>query len=169
MYLDDGLGVASNEQQAFEASQLVRDTLTKAGFVAHPEKSQWIPTQRLVWLGFVIDMAVGQIEVPEDKLLATKELAAKILSMPQIPARLLARLVGKIISLGLAMGPISRFMTRSLYALLESRAAWCDCLILSTEARTELEFWDNCLARLSKGSVCRLRALWVMPGCENCS
>ena len=155
VYLDDGLGVASNEQQALEASQLVRDTLTKAGFVAHPEKSQWIPTQRLVWLGFVIDMAVGQIEVPEDKLLATKELAAKILSIPQIPARLLARLVGKIISLGLAIGPVSRFMTRSLYALLESRAAWCDHLILSTEARTELEFWDNCLARYKAQPIWR--------------
>ena len=147
VYLDDGLAVASNEQQASDASQIVRDTLKKAGFIAHPEKSQWVPTQRLVWLGFVIDMAVGQIEVPEEKLLMTRKLTAKILSMPQIPARLLARLVGKIISLGLAIGPVSRFMTRSLYQLLESRAAWCDRLVLSLEAQTELEFWDNCLAR----------------------
>ena len=111
VYLDNGLAVASNEQQALEASQIVRDTLKKAGFIAHPEKSKWVPTQRLVWLGFVIDMAVGQIEVPEEKLLVTRELTAKILSMPQIPARQLARLVGKIISLGLAIGPVSRFMT----------------------------------------------------------
>ena len=91
--------------------------------------------------------AAGQIEVSEDKLLATREITAKILGMHQVPSRLLACLVGKINSLCLAIGPVSRFMTRSLYTLIESRAAWCDYLALSIEARTELEFWDNFLAR----------------------
>ena len=155
VYLDDGLAVASNKQQALEASQLVQNTLAKAGFVAHPEKSQWVPVQRLVWLGFVIDMAVGQIEVPEAKMLAIRELTASILHMPQVPARLLARFVGKIISLGLAIGPISRFMTRSLYALLESRFAWCDRLAKSPEARSELGFWNDCLARYKAQPIWR--------------
>ena len=155
VYLDDGLAVASDKQQALEASQLVQNTLANAGFVAHPKKSQWVPVQRLVWLGFVIDMAAGQIEVPEGKMLTVRELTSKILSMDQVPARLLACLVGKIISLGLAIGPISRFMTRSLYALLESRFAWCDCLTLSSEARAELDFWDSCLSKYNAQPIWR--------------
>ena len=63
----------------------------------------------------------------------------------QIKARTLASIVGRIISMGLAFGPISRFMTRSLYAVLESRCAWCEMLTLSAEAREELNFWSSSL------------------------
>lgn len=55
VYLDDGLGAAVGKGVAREASELVRSTLASAGLVAHPGKSRWQPTQRLVWLGFVID------------------------------------------------------------------------------------------------------------------
>ena len=48
--------------------------------------------------------------------------------------------------MGLAIGPVSRFMTRSLYAALETRQAWCDLLGLSPEARAELRFWSASLA-----------------------
>ena len=46
----------------------MRSTLDKAGFIAHPTKSIWQPTQHLQWLGFVIDVELGQIEVPPEKL-----------------------------------------------------------------------------------------------------
>lgn len=52
VYLDDGLCAVTGEQAAVQASQLVKSTIEKAGFVAHPKKSVWEPTQRLVWLGF---------------------------------------------------------------------------------------------------------------------
>ena len=93
VYLGDGLAVASTERQALEGSPLVQSTaLAKAGFAAHPGKSQWAPVQRLVWLGFVIDLAAGRIEVPEGKCILSQ---TRILCMPNVPARLLARLVGK--------------------------------------------------------------------------
>ena len=63
-----------------------------------------------------------------------------ILHMDLVPVRLLACLIGKIISLGLAVGPISRFMTYSLYALPESTSAWYDRLSMSTEAHASLNF-----------------------------
>ena len=44
-----------------------------------------------------------------------------------------------------ALGPVSRFMTRNLYALLDSRYAWCDVLKVRPKAHMELEFWVNCL------------------------
>ena len=53
--------------------------------------------------------------------------------------------MGKIISMGIALGPVSRFMTRNLYALLDSRYAWCDVLKVWPKAHMELEFWVNCL------------------------
>ena len=55
VYLDDGLCAVTGKQATVQASQLVKTTIEKAGFVAHPKKSVWEPTQRLVWLGFIVD------------------------------------------------------------------------------------------------------------------
>ena len=51
VYLDDRLCAVSGTQAAQEVSQLVKSTIDKAGFIAHPEKFIWQPTQRLIWLG----------------------------------------------------------------------------------------------------------------------
>lgn len=143
VYLDDGLGAATGELKAADVGGVVRSTLEQAGFVFNREKSIWKPTQRLQWLGFVIDMELGQIEVPHDKITKLLDLLGKTACVTRVSARQLASVVGKIISLGLAVGPISRLMTRSLYAVLESRVAWCGLLSLSDEARKELEFWST--------------------------
>lgn len=145
-YLDDGLCAVAGRQEALRASQLVSTTLTKAGFVAHPTKSRWEPTQRLQWLGFVIDLALGQIEVPNEKLVALQRRLDRACQAAQIPARSLASIVGRIISMGLAVSPVSRFKTRSMYATLEARQAWCEVLALSPDAQAELRFWSASLA-----------------------
>ena len=88
-------------------------------------------------------MELCQIEVPHDKITKLLDLLGKTACVTRVSARQLASVVGKIISLGLAVGPISRLMTRSLYAVLESRVAWCGLLSLSDEARKELEFWST--------------------------
>ena len=44
-------------------------------------------------------------------------------------------------SIALALGPVTRLMTRSLYAVLNSRIAWCQKLVLTPEALVELNFW----------------------------
>ena len=70
-----------------------------------------------------------------------------------IHARKLDSVLGQIISMSLAIAPVSRFMTRSLYAVLESRISWCDHLVLSKEAQEEISFWVNCLAKFKSQPV----------------
>ena len=142
VYLDDGLCAVAGKRAALDASLLVRDTLAKAGFVAHPSKSIWQPTQRLTWLGFVVDVGLGQVEVPKEKIVALRVMLRQAWRSTQIRAKALATVVWKIIAMGLAIGPVSRFRTRSLYAVLQSRNAWCDMLTLSPEAMDELTFWS---------------------------
>ena len=115
VYQDDGLCAVSGEQSAKRASQLVQHTLSEAGFVTHPTKSNWQPSQRLVWLGFVVDVGLGQIEVPKEKIKVLCSAIHYASQAKHIRARNLASIVGKIISMGLAFGPVCRFMTRSLY------------------------------------------------------
>ena len=74
-----------------------------------------------------------------------------------IPARVLASVIGKIIAMSLALGPVTRLMTRSLYAVLNSRLSWWQQLTLSKEAMEELVFWKNHMHKLNGQN------LWPSP------
>ena len=68
-------------------------------------------------------------------------------------ARQLASVIGMIISMSLAVGPVARLMTRSLYALLNTRASWCEQLRIDSEARKELQFWVNELVNFNGQNI----------------
>lgn len=63
------------------------------------------------------------------------------MSLGSPTARSIASITGKVMSMSLALGPVSRLMTRSLYTLLNNRQSWCSRLPLSQEAKSELQFW----------------------------
>jgi len=149
LYLDDGVLAVSGKQAALEASGKVRQDLRKAGLVENISKSNWHPSQRLTWLGFDLDLEVGQIAIPQEKIIALRSLVQSTLEFKQIKAKLLASILGKIISMALGLGPVSRLMTRSLYALLNTRHFWCESLAISLEAREELLFWVDNLNNLN--------------------
>ena len=136
----------TGEANALGASALVQSTLNRAGFVAHVTKSIWKPTQRLQWLGFVVDLSKGQIEVPEDRIAALRVKLQEICQSRLVSARNLASVVGSLMSMSLAIGPVARFMTRSMYTLLETRLSWWELLEITPEAKDELEFWQTSLA-----------------------
>lgn len=52
LYLDDRFCFADNYSNCLQASNFIKDTLVKAGFVVNEEKSLWAPVQSLDWLGF---------------------------------------------------------------------------------------------------------------------
>eukprot|EP00731_Ephydatia_muelleri_P022428 Em0015g11a len=99
----------------------------------------------VMWLGFNIDLLDGYVSVPQEKVDMLVALLRAALLSSWLRAKQIASIVGRIISMGIALGPVSRFMTRNLYAVLESRYAWCDVLEVSPQARAELEFWVDCL------------------------
>ena len=157
IYLDDGIVSVKGERQAREASVLVKRDLERAGFVINIEKSCWVPSHIIDWLGFRIDLAKGVFSVPPEKLDALKAVVKHVRGSPTVPARQLASVIGKIISMSLGLGPIARLMTRSLYASLNKRTAWCQRLQLSEEASRELEFWVDQLPNFNG------QAIWPRP------
>ena len=56
-------------------------------------------------------------------------------------------------SVSLGLGPVTCLMTRSLYANLNCRTAWCQKLNLNNEALQDLEFWDQRLLSFSDQSI----------------
>ena len=118
-------------------------TIKPAGFIVHPIKCVWNPKQHLIWLGFVIDLVLGQIQAPDSKIVMLQNMIEQARDISFVRPRYLASMLGKIISMSLAFGPVSRFMTRSLYAVLESRQSWSRPLQFSPDAKAELAFWSS--------------------------
>ena len=117
MYLDDGIVAVSGNKKAKKASVWVKNSLHSAGFVINNTKSVWIPSHQVTWLGFSIDLLEGRLFVPQGKLDALVFLLKASLTFNSLGAIRIASIVGKITSMGIALGPVSRFMTRNLYAL----------------------------------------------------
>ena len=55
VYLDDGIVAANGMEAAEQASVNVRQDLANPGFLTHEGKSQWVPSQKISWLGFDLD------------------------------------------------------------------------------------------------------------------
>ena len=153
MYLDDGIVAVGGKEKAEKASLWVKNSLHSAGFVINDAKSVWIPSHWVTWLGFSIDLLEARVFVPQEKLDALVSLLKASLTFNSLGAKRIASIVGKIIAMGIALGPVSRFMTRNLYALLDSRYAWCDVLKVSPQAHMELEFWVYCLHRYNSQPI----------------
>ena len=141
LYLDDGVLAVNGLELAAQVSRQVQQDLAKAGLIVNESKSQWQPVRQLTWLGVEIDLELGQLTVPDSKLACLCELLQSLLGKTFVPAKVLAGVVGRIISMSLALGPVTRLMTCSLYTILNSRGSWCMLLQLSDEAKQELEFW----------------------------
>jgi len=86
-------------------------------------KCKWDASQQCTWLGFNIDLSLGVVSVPKEKIVA---LQAQVLPRNQLPAKCLASLTGKVkvISMSMALDLVARLM----YALINTRQAWCEVL-----------------------------------------
>ena len=145
VYIDDGLIMSSGLREATQDSAFVRGSLESAGLVVNTAKSHWEPNQSGQWLGFVLNIDLGFIAIPENKVEMLKQCLIQAVGAQVLPARFLASIVGRVISMGLALGPIARLRTRSMYCLLNSRTSWADRLIINDEVKEELYFWRSCI------------------------
>eukprot|EP00731_Ephydatia_muelleri_P008282 Em0004g620a len=162
VYLVDGIVASQNERSANAASALVRDTLSRAGWVCNEEKSVWVPTHRLCWLGFTLDLEKGSISVPEGKVRALQHMLKVAAKQSSLVARDIASLIGRIVSMGLALGLVARFMTQALFGLLETRLAWCNMSPIIQEACEEITFWTESFDQFNA------QPIWHRPAAARC-
>jgi len=75
-----------------------------------------MPAKQAKWLGFRLDLEQGMVSVPEEKIAALKSQLVQVAGKDSLKARELGSIIGKIMSMSFAVGPVSRLMTRPLYA-----------------------------------------------------
>ena len=116
-------------------------------------KSCLEPQQAGKWLGFIVDLHSGNFFVPSEKLESLKSSIKAAYPLTRVPARSLASIVGKIVSMSLAIGPVSHLRTRQLYQAIDTRRSWCDSVVLSPDAREELSFWFQNIDELNGNPI----------------
>ena len=119
----------------------VATAVLEAGLIVNNAKSNWVSMKSLIWLGFQINLQDVWLTMPDQKVESLTGLMQQAKDSRSIQATALARITGKIVSMALALGPVTRLMTRNLYTVLNARRSWCQHLLLTADAIEELSFW----------------------------
>ena len=153
-YMDDwGWGSPSAEKSLRDARFMIEFT-RNCGFKLELEKKckGWdVPLSRFELLGFELDLRNQMFYVPAKKVqklmssIANLRLAASI-NDNIVTAKSVAEVTGRIVSMSIALGGVSRMRTRCLYkslGLRETAAQWREPCRLSKNALDELRFWEK--------------------------
>jgi hypothetical protein len=91
-----------------------------AGLSINLDKSDNVPLHERIHLGFVVNLADGLFKIPVVRRESLHKDVESILNSHngRVQARKLANIVGTIISMKLAWGPVTQLYTRNLYQTL---------------------------------------------------
>lgn len=121
--------------------------LSKLGFVIHPEKSCFVPSQSLTILGFIINSATMTIQLTSDKSAQLLNDCNTLLNTEHPTIREVARVIGKIISSfpGVMHGAVYyRYLEKDKTLHLNSSKGNFDAnMRLSQQAKSELHWWTQ--------------------------
>jgi len=117
--------------------------MLNAGLQINVPQCGTIPQHKRRQLGFDVDLADGLFTMPLERWEALQSKTDAILSAWNgcVLARVIASLVGIIISIRLAWGPVTQFNSRHLYALVNDAPILNWWLAVSEEVASELLFW----------------------------
>jgi hypothetical protein len=140
IYLDDGLCSQPDKISASATSLIQRKELRSSGLLCNEEKSNWTPMQVGKWLGFIINTIAMTFVIPQKKVEKLKQILDAAISDRYCTYRFLAKIAGSVISCALAVGPISRLLTRQMYYTIETRSSWDRIVYFSPSLLEELQF-----------------------------
>ena len=144
-YIDDSYLQGDSITECQQNVLCTTSLFTKLGFYVHPSKSVFNPTQKLVFLGFIID-SVNMIVSPTPEKIQKTVKACEQLLRTKTPRIIdLARVIGLIISLfpGAEYGPLHyRGLERDkTTALTNNSGDFNASMKLSEASFTELRWW----------------------------
>ena len=144
-YIDDSLLVAQTKDQAATAVQDSAQMLEHLGFIVHPKKSVFKPTQEIEYLGFVINSRQMKVFLPDLKKQEIKDECASLLATAKPTIKMVARVIGKFVAAFPAVqyGPLHyRALEKEKTAALKANFGHYDRKMqLSDEAKIEVQWW----------------------------
>ena len=138
----------------------VIDTTTmfmRLGLFVHPDKSVFVPTQRLTFLGFVLDSVHITVTPTEDKVGKILSNCNLLLQNDNPTVRHVAEVIGILVSNfpGAQYSPLHyRHLEHDKYsALVTNKGDYSSAMHLSQPALKEIQWWVNNATRL-KHNIC---------------
>lgn len=149
-YVDDWWFAAPTFEAACNLRDFVLATFARLKLVVN-SKSELTPSQRVSFLGFIVDSSKMLFEVPMDKLKRLVALIKHLLNKKKksASAREMAKVAGTLVSMARGLAP-ARIKTRALFRYINIVARdwhWNHPVQLTVETRRELQWW---LANINK-------------------
>lgn len=145
-YLDDIFICNSSYEKVSQDLLLTLDILKNLGFSINEEKSVFIPTQKLLHLGYIWDSINCSLFLPENKLLKIKSLVSKCLSYPQT-IRTYSNLLGNLVSSANAFNFAPLYYRKFQLCFikgLKSSFSWDALWELDSGSISDLSWWHSC-------------------------
>ncbi|KXJ09019.1 Transposon Tf2-6 polyprotein [Exaiptasia diaphana] len=144
-YIDDSYLQGDSISECRQNILCTARIFTELGFYIHPHKSVFIPSQKLTFLGFIID-SINMIVSPTPEKIEKTVKACEQLLRKKTPCILdLARVIGLIISLfpGAEYGPLHYRVLENdkTTALKNNSGNFSASMKISVEAMNELRWW----------------------------
>lgn len=146
-YFDDLMTLAITEGICIQNISKIISVFDSLGFVIHPEKSTFLPSQQIEFLGFVINSVTMTVSLTVSKKEAIKEMCSLALSMELSTIRFIAKILGKFSSSFIAV-PLGKLHYRKLerhksQALKLNRGNFDKKIALTKECKSDILWWER--------------------------
>lgn len=156
-YIDDSIYLHQCSESLAALQTVVLDLFANLGLLVNFKKSQLDIMQVCIYLGMQLDLQRGLYVVPVDKkeqLLALLRVA--LTTTRNLHVRDLARIKGKIASMGWAFGIAAKLFTRAMDRDIAKAMTWNSTVQLSQAAIDEMQFWQRQFDRFNG-----IKPMWV--------
>lgn len=144
-YIDDSLYQAENFELALKNVKTTKEFIKSVGFDINEEKSVFVPSQRIIFLGYIIDSVQFKVFLPEDKIEKILNLSKKMLKNETVTIRELAQLIGLYSSAHYAVKCAHLFHRYldidKIEALKLSKQNFNANVTISSKGRSEINWW----------------------------
>ncbi|KAM8939450.1 LOW QUALITY PROTEIN: uncharacterized protein RCH25_053096 [Pelodytes ibericus] len=144
IYLDDLLLMSQDKSTLQLHLSWTVDILQALGFLINWEKSCLSPSQLMEFLGFDINSIHGSLHLPKSKVKSIRKEIKKVLCLPQITIRQLARVIGLLAASIQAIfpGPLHyRALQQLKIRSLRTGLTYDHSIPIDYNAREELSWW----------------------------
>lgn len=128
------------QENAFKSLYVVCEVLIRLGYFINIEKSKFVPSTVIRFLGMLIDSDRLAFLIPEDKVDKFLVLKDKILAVDEVDLNTLQKFAGKFISFLWAV-PSAKFYTKEVNKAKSEAGKNSGYVKLSQDLRNEISHW----------------------------
>ena len=146
-YIDDFFTQGGTSKACSSNIEKIITLFDKLGFVVHPDKSQLDPTQRITFLGFIIDSQTMEVFLTPKRINQLYILVCQLMSITKPTIRLLAKVIGTIISSlpAVKFGPLHyrHLENIKIEYLKKARGNFDSVCEIDSKGKQELIWWKE--------------------------